>query len=538
MFKHRIVFVSLAAGLALIVLVLLTQGLVLAQGSHAPDLEEPSYTQWNLASASSFAFTRFDAEYSLSTGLVYVLGGRLADASTDGSIWQFDPATGIYTDTGVDMPVPISNYTIARLTDANGDEILMTFGGRPAAGGVVDTVQGYYPVSNTTVLFNNDPYPVFTSPGGVAVVDNIAYSFGGFDAAVVIADTYIFDILAPAGSRWTTGPSLGSARAYIGVGVVDGVIYAMGGDDFVAAALVPLTMTERLDTNAGPLAWDDAGVADMPIACDENQGFGFDTSSAYELAGMIVLAGCGQWPAEIAESLIYDVAGDTWDMAFPDLINARRNHAGAFIPTSAIGPAMWVWGGRQGADTNVLTAVEFYTVPTVINAGFSSNSPVALGETAVFTNSSGGAEPITYLWEFGDGMTSTLESPTHDYAAAGTYTVTLTASNADGTDSVSQAFVVYEPVAAGFTSDSPVLLGEPVNFTNTTAGTGPITYLWDFGDSVTSTLESPSHTYAASGVYTVTLTATGPYGSDIFMDTVEVIEEIEYVIGLPVVINN
>jgi PKD repeat protein len=331
---------------------------------------------------------------------------------------------------------------------------------------------------------------------------------------------------------------MGGPRAYIGVGVVDGVIYAMGGDDFIAAALVALTVTEKLDTNAGPLTWDDAGVADMPLACEENQGFGFDSDAFYDLAGMVILAGCGQWPAELTESLLYDAAGNTWDITFPDLNDARRNHAGAFIPTSAIGPAMWVWGGRQGADTNVLTSVEFYTVTLLLDAGFTSNSPVALGDPVEFTNMSDGVEPITYLWDFGDGITSTLESPSHIYAAAGTYTVTLAASNSYGTDFASQEVVVYEPVAAGFTSDSPVLLGEPVNFVNTTAGTGPITYLWEFGDSITSTLESPSHTYAASGVYTVTLTATGPYGSDIYMDTVEVIEEIEYVIGLPVVINN
>jgi immune inhibitor A len=44
--------------------------------------------------------------------------------------------------------------------------------------------------------------------------------------------------------------------------------------------------------------------------------------------------------------------------------------------------------------------------------------------------------------------------------------------------------------------------------TNTTSGTAPFTYLWDFGDSLTSTAASPSHTYAAPGLYTVILTAT------------------------------
>ena len=99
----------------------------------------------------------------------------------------------------------------------------MTFGGRPQAGGVVTTVQGYYPGSNTVTTFAADPYPVPTSPGGVVVIDNIAYSFGGFDAVAMIDDTYFFDITAADGARWTPGPNLGLARSYIASAVVDGI---------------------------------------------------------------------------------------------------------------------------------------------------------------------------------------------------------------------------------------------------------------------------------------------------------------------------
>jgi len=321
---------------------------------------------WQTAPNSPFAFTRFDGEYSLSTGRVYFLGGRLADGNTDGSIWYFDPEAGMYVDTGVDMAVPISNYEIARLFDASGDEILVTFGGRPAAGGVIDTVQGYYPGSNTTTTFASDPYPVLTAPGGVAVVDNIAYVFGGFDAATVLADTYVFDVTAADGARWTTGPALTVARSYMGTAVVDGFVYAIGGATWDGAALHAVQVVERLDA-ASPVAWDDAGVADLPavgpgpdFGCDEMKAFGFDTASPYDLSGKIAVAGCGQWPNEIVDSSIYDVASNAWDTAFPDITQVRRNHAGAFIPfasTSGL-PAMWIWGGRQGSDATILTIPE------------------------------------------------------------------------------------------------------------------------------------------------------------------------------------
>lgn len=333
---------------------------------------------WTTAPATPFAFTRFDAEYSLSTGRVYFLGGRLSSAitpDTDGSVWSYDPISGVYADTGRDMPTPVSNYQIARIFSAFGAEAFVLFGGRQTGGGVVTTVQAYYPATDETRLFPADPLPLATSPGGVEVVDGLAYVFGGFDAAAMSAATYIFDIDAADGARWTTGPSLSEASSYHGTAVVDGIIYAIGGATWDGANLFARARVERLDTTQAVLAWDDAGVADLPLACDEMRATGFDTASGYELAGQIVVAGCGQWPGELAESLLFDVASNTWDQTFPDLNLARRNHAGAFLPFGPGGgglPGVWVWGGRQVDDTTILTTPEYY--------GFSTGSPLIFAD--------------------------------------------------------------------------------------------------------------------------------------------------------------
>jgi hypothetical protein len=346
-----------------------------------------AYVPWQTATDAPFAFTRFDGEYSLRTNQVFFLGGRLADGSTDGSIWAFEPETGIYADTGVDLPVPVSNYSIARLYDLLGQEFLVTFGGRSGAGTVVTTVQAYMPATNLTWTFDSDPFPVATSPGAVAVVDNIAYVFGGFDASVVIPTTYIFDINAADGARWSVGPDLSLARSYIGEAVVDGVIYAIGGDTWDGVGLIAQAIVEKLDTHAPVLAWDDAGVADLPMACDEMRAFGFGAAAPYDLVNAVVVAGCGQWTAEFGYSMIYDVAADTWDDAgFPDLNLARRNHAGAFVPWGAgsMGrPGMWVWGGRQGSDAFILTTPEFYpfTSAVVFIDGFETGGTGAWSAT-------------------------------------------------------------------------------------------------------------------------------------------------------------
>ncbi|MCA9932628.1 MAG: PKD domain-containing protein, partial [Anaerolineales bacterium] len=72
-------------------------------------------------------------------------------------------------------------------------------------------------------------------------------------------------------------------------------------------------------------------------------------------------------------------------------------------------------------------------------------------------------------------------NPSHLYAMPGAYTVTLTATNAYETDVTTATFTV-NPVAltVGFDSNSPVTVGGTAVFTNTTTGTGPISYEWDF----------------------------------------------------------
>lgn len=75
----------------------------------------------------------------------------------------------------------------------------------------------------------------------------------------------------------------------------------------------------------------------------------------------------------------------------------------------------------------------------------------------------------------------------------------------------------YTPIAptADFITNAPVLPGVPVNFTNMTRGTQPLTYFWDFGDGQgTSTESDPTYTYTVGDTYLVTLTATNSLGSD------------------------
>ena len=108
------------------------------------------------------------------------------------------------------------------------------------------------------------------------------------------------------------------------------------------------------------------------------------------------------------------------------------------------------------------------------------------------------------------------------YAAAGTYTVTLVASNAGGAgNTVSNFITVTAPVVVPVSSFTSVATGLTVALTDTSTGT-PTSYAWNFGNGTTSTLKSPSVTYAAAGTYTVTLTATNSAGFTTATKTVTV----------------
>src|SRR5439155_14826342 len=172
-------------------------------------------------------------------------------------------------------------YGFAALHDPPGLGLYI-FGGRDNNGIIVDTVQVYYPATNTASIVATDPWPgrspsnCVTLPAmGVATVAKKAYVLGGaaFSSGGCVTDensaqTWSFDPMAPAGSRWTQGPDLNMARGYITPAVLGSTIYAIGGDLNIGGSLFPQSTVESWSPAVGG-GWDDAGVADLPQPCDE-----------------------------------------------------------------------------------------------------------------------------------------------------------------------------------------------------------------------------------------------------------------------------
>ena len=338
--------------------------LALVVSSAPPAAAAPDIT-WRLGPTLPTALARFDGE--IVGNRIYFLGGRTNDippADTIGNILFFDIPTRTFGDTGVVMPIPISNYGIAKLEDANGTG-LYVFGGRDALGNVITDVQVYYPDTNTAMVVASDPWPGTTDVAacislpamGVAVVDNKAFVLGGISVAPGCtfdnsSQTWIFNPNLAPGSRWHQGADLNLARGYITPAVLGNKLVAIGGDIIDnLGALTAQTIVEGLNTS-NPTAWKDGAVADLPEPCDESQAFGFTSGP---LAGSIVLAGCGQWPDQTKpDTLVF--SGGSWSQSTP-LNDVRRNQAGVLVslPNNDV---MLVLGGYALDGVTIIDSTE------------------------------------------------------------------------------------------------------------------------------------------------------------------------------------
>jgi predicted outer membrane repeat protein len=155
--------------------------------------------------------------------------------------------------------------------------------------------------------------------------------------------------------------------------------------------------------------------------------------------------------------------------------------------------------------------------PTVLRANFSADlTEGAPPLTVQFTDHSTGS-PTVWSWDFDDDGTedSAEQNPSYIYTNGGTYTVSLTITNG-GQDKITKTnyITVTTPPSAAFSAD--VVTGTaPLTVQFSDQSTGDIdSWSWAFGDGGTSLLQNPSYTYTSAGDFTVSLTASGPGGSD------------------------
>ena len=173
---------------------------------------------------------------------------------------------------------------------------------------------------------------------------------------------------------------------------------------------------------------------------------------------------------------------------------------------------------QKGCESDVETAnihVKENPALSMMPNPYAGCSPLEVS----FTNHSTPAN-TAFVWEFGDGTTSSAVDPVHVFNTPGSYTITLSGITPFGckdTFSIPNLINVHPNPSADFLADPTyVSFKDPtIQFTDLT--TGATTWSWDFGDGGTDNTQNPSHTFNGDGEFWVTLIVASDKGC---LDTV------------------
>lgn len=313
----------------------------------------------------------------------------------------------------------------------------------------------------------------------------------------------------------------------------------------------PLTVNFQDNTTGGPVSWQwDFGDGNTSIA--QNPVHTYTNYGNYTVT-----------------LIVTNASGCTDTLIQTDFVRIRRAimsvpglpDRGCIPFTKAFNPVVntldavtsWEWDFGDGGSAFVSNPVHTYTVqgtytvrliiststgcrdtltlPAAIRVGtkpvtnFTAvPSPVCSRQPVQFTSLAVPADE--WLWDFGDGSTSTLENPTHNYSDTGYFDVQLIATNNGCPDTLTITNLVYvDPPIARFTPTADC--GNRRRFTFNDYSIGALTWEWDFGDGspLLLNVQNPAHIFPGLGTYTVRLVVTNGACSDTSLVTVQAMDE-------------
>ena len=159
----------------------------------------------------------------------------------------------------------------------------------------------------------------------------------------------------------------------------------------------------------------------------------------------------------------------------------------------------------------------FFTIQGCdVVAGFSSAATVCQNTPISFTNASSGTGTFTYTWQVnGTTIGTAVANLTYSFATAGTFIVSLTASNGACSNTYEQNVVVNAAANAAFTHTQNTLSLNVFAVQNDV-----ISYSWDFGDGTTATTQNAAHTYTIAGAYNVCLITANSCNSNMLCENI------------------
>lgn len=399
------------------------------------------------------------------------------------------------------------------------------------------------PVTQPTLLassLSSSVNPICFGGDGAASVSvtggSIPYSYSwstspsqtGSTAQNILAGTYTATITDANGCVTTSSVSITQPSQVITTGGPNTVVCLGNSTTLTASASggsgnYEFTWLSPAALNAGSLTFTPIGTTTYTV-------------TAYDQSGC-------QGTSDTITATVYDLNISSIDVIADTLICPGTN-TGVFVQINGNpGPVSVVWnnGLPSGPGAHLVTpfqpttyiatvtnscgtiirdsvTVNFNPQPTI--SFLPDTTDICAPNSIQFTDASitGNInDPIeSWLWTFGDGTTSNLQNPSHQYSAPGTYNVSLMVSTPGGCTSNNGGSPVtihaYPYPVAGFTINSTTLSlpTDPLICTNTSSGAQ--TYQWTFGDGGTSTAINPQYSYSTVGIYQVQLIATNQFG--------------------------
>lgn len=166
-----------------------------------------------------------------------------------------------------------------------------------------------------------------------------------------------------------------------------------------------------------------------------------------------------------------------------------------------------VLSNNNGCKDSIVKTVTVYPAP---DADFTVADACGTNNIQITNNSTVASGTLSYMWYFGNGDTSTAQSPVYAYPAPGTYNIKLVVSGGNNCkDSISKSITIFPAPNADFDADTSTCQGLSIRFSDSSSSvTGGLARLWNFGDGTTSTATNPFHSFATPGTYNVKLVVT------------------------------
>ena len=380
----------------------------------------------------------------------------------------------------------------------------------------------------------------------VTVANNTATIAGGGMYAVGGSASLANTLFAANGTG--TGASVGGAGSYTNSGgnlcwpadtcnvtpaitYADPLLGALGTYLSTTPVLPLLPGSNAIDAGASGncLASDQRGVTRTPSACDsgafEARGFSVtllsgnnqSTPAGNRVSLPLRVTVTGTAPDPISGGTVTFVGPATGASTNPVTATAAiAGNLAVITPTTNTTKGSYlVTATTRGATASASFTLSNTDSP-ITGLTAASSSPTILNTNTAFTATITTGTNVTYQWNFGDNSAlASGANANHQYAAVGTYTAIVTATNNLGSASKSTTVTVRDVPISGLqaANNSPKAVGSAVAFTATVSGGTGVTYSWRFGDGATGSGRVAQHTYANAGTYTAIVTATNTSGS-------------------------